>query len=205
MTSLRTSGGSPYHSRPSNLGCALDRTCHWRIGLEDENIWASNDLTVRSQKGMRDVKLIIIDRQDCRRSDGIGREIAWLQAFGKPRLPFDHVHRDITNYQPSNPNGHMQSLSTYLKVASPLVPNEEWLRKPIIRHSDLTLNNILVSDDLQIVSLVDPSANFRMDRTSQFCLPTDCAAASARAGMLNSSRCSLRRCCSLYLMIWHIH
>jgi hypothetical protein len=83
------------------------------------------------------------------------KELAWLRAHGRPRLPFDRVHRDITNYKPPDPEEHLETLLAYLRVTRHLVPNESWLHKPTIRHPDLTPNNIIVNDQLEIVSVID--------------------------------------------------
>ncbi|KZF25763.1 kinase subdomain-containing protein [Xylona heveae TC161] len=83
------------------------------------------------------------------------KEMAWLRAYGKPRLPFERVHRDITNYEKSNPQEHLHNLEKYMQVAAQLAPKDRWLHRPIIRHPDLNPNNIFVSESLDIVSIID--------------------------------------------------
>jgi hypothetical protein len=83
------------------------------------------------------------------------KELAWLRAYGKPRLPFDRVHREITNYQKSESGERVENLLVYLRVARHLVPNDAWLHKPTLRHPDLTPNNIMVNDQLEVVSVID--------------------------------------------------
>ncbi|KAM0717867.1 hypothetical protein Q7P37_006199 [Cladosporium fusiforme] len=83
------------------------------------------------------------------------KEMAWLRKFGKPRLPFDRVYRDITEYQKSNPEDHYNNLEIYLQHAARLVPNEDWLNRPTIRHPDLNPNNIFISDESEVVSFID--------------------------------------------------
>lgn len=81
--------------------------------------------------------------------------MAWLRKYATPRLPFDRVYRDITGYQKTEPQEHYQDLETYLKIADRLVPNEGWLNRPTFRHPDLNPNNIFISDEADIVGLID--------------------------------------------------
>nr|POE47122.1 altered inheritance of mitochondria protein 9, mitochondrial [Quercus suber] len=83
------------------------------------------------------------------------KEIAWLQAYGKSRLPFDRVYRDITHYKQSDPQEHLQNLEKYKQAARQLAPKEAWLNKPIMRHPDLNPNNIFVSESFEIVGIID--------------------------------------------------
>ncbi|UJO21852.1 Altered inheritance of mitochondria protein 9, mitochondrial [Fulvia fulva] len=83
------------------------------------------------------------------------KEIAWLETYGKPRFPRERMYRDITNFQKSQPEEHLESLRKYLQIAPSLVPKESWLSKPTLRHPDLNSNNIFVSDDYEVVSIID--------------------------------------------------
>lgn len=65
------------------------------------------------------------------------------------------MYRDITNFQKSQPEEHIQNLRKYLQVAAHLVPREPWLCEPTLRHPDLNPNNIFVSDDYDIVGIID--------------------------------------------------
>ena len=58
------------------------------------------------------------------------------------------------DYQLSDPSEHIESLESYLKIAPALLPSNEFLQ-PVLRHPDLQPNNIFVSDDLDIVGLID--------------------------------------------------
>ncbi|RMY04672.1 hypothetical protein D0868_06820 [Hortaea werneckii] len=86
---------------------------------------------------------------------GAKKEMTWLHSHGKPRLPFDREYREIFNYAEVDPEEHINSLEKFLKVASHAVPAEEWLHKPVIRHPDLSPNNIFVDDDCNITSILD--------------------------------------------------
>ncbi|RMZ75960.1 hypothetical protein DV737_g5059, partial [Chaetothyriales sp. CBS 132003] len=83
------------------------------------------------------------------------KELAWLKAFGRPRLPFERAYRECMNYRESRPKEHVKSLENYLKIAPYLVPHETRFHRPILRHPDLQPNNIFVSDDLDIVGIID--------------------------------------------------
>ncbi|PPJ52072.1 hypothetical protein CBER1_10035 [Cercospora berteroae] len=87
--------------------------------------------------------------------DGAKKEIAWLQARAKPRLPFDREYREMFGYENVDPAHHAASLGKFLKVAAYIVPKDHWLQQPVIRHPDLTPNNIFVDDDLNITSIID--------------------------------------------------
>ncbi|KAI7235369.1 hypothetical protein KC330_g4312 [Hortaea werneckii] len=59
------------------------------------------------------------------------------------------------NYAKVDPEEDINSLEKFLKVALHAVPAEEWLHKPVIRHPDLSPNNIFVDDDCNITSILD--------------------------------------------------
>lgn len=82
------------------------------------------------------------------------KELAWLRAYGRPRFPFERAYRESTNYRLSDPSEHIALLEFYLKIAPELLPPDEFLR-PVLRHPDLQPNNIFVSDDFDIVGLID--------------------------------------------------
>ncbi|KAE8350855.1 phosphotransferase family protein [Aspergillus coremiiformis] len=82
------------------------------------------------------------------------KELDWLRAYGRPRFPFQRAYRESMQYRLSLPNDHIRSLEAYLKIAPELLPSNELLR-PLLRHPDLQPNNIFVSDDLDIVGLID--------------------------------------------------
>lgn len=81
--------------------------------------------------------------------------MTWLREYGQPRLPFDRVYRDITKYQKTDPQEHYKDLETYLQIADRLVPNEASLDQPTLRHPELNPNNIFISDEADIVGLID--------------------------------------------------
>lgn len=59
------------------------------------------------------------------------------------------------NYKKSRPEEHIESLRNYLKIAPYLVPKEAKFHRPILRHPDLQPNNIFVSENLDIVGIID--------------------------------------------------
>ncbi|KAL4899330.1 hypothetical protein BDW74DRAFT_171605 [Aspergillus multicolor] len=98
--------------------------------------------------------LLRIDRGPC--ADPTLKELAYLRAHGRPRFPFERAYREAMDYQLFDPTGHTASLETCLKIVPHLLPlNMDDLLRPVLRHPDLQLNNIFVSDDLDIVGLID--------------------------------------------------
>lgn len=83
------------------------------------------------------------------------KEMAWLREYGRPRLPFDAVYRDITMYQKLDPQEHYKNVETYWQIADRLVPKEPSLNRPILRHPDLNPKNIFISDEADVVGLTD--------------------------------------------------
>jgi hypothetical protein len=83
------------------------------------------------------------------------RELAWLHAFGEARLPRETFYRELYNYQKVDPKEQMSSLSDYLSIAPCLVPDEERLNRPTIRHPDLSPNNIFISESGDITAIID--------------------------------------------------
>ncbi|KAJ5180141.1 hypothetical protein N7492_003351 [Penicillium capsulatum] len=61
---------------------------------------------------------------------------------------------DIDRGPLSLPDDHIRSLEAYLEIAAELLPSNELLH-PLLHHPDLQPNNRLVSDDLEIVGLID--------------------------------------------------
>jgi hypothetical protein len=87
------------------------------------------------------------------------KELAYLEQFGQPLLPFRRERRDGYQYQEQSPSAHIQNLKRYLLTASSLVPRDPALGRFCIRHPDLQQSNIVVrgSSDSgwQVVSLLD--------------------------------------------------
>ncbi|KAI4609381.1 hypothetical protein J4E80_008631 [Alternaria sp. BMP 0032] len=84
------------------------------------------------------------------------KEIAYLTKFGRPLHPFQHLRREIYNYQKQSPLDHLACLEKYLRIAPHLIPHDnEALARPTLRHPDLQPNNIIVSDKLEITGLID--------------------------------------------------
>lgn len=86
---------------------------------------------------------------------GARKELAWLHAYGKPRMPFDREFREMFNNAKVDPGEHVDNLHMFLKAAAYAVPHEAWLNKPVIRHPDLNPNNIFVDDELNITGIID--------------------------------------------------
>ncbi|PIL30993.1 hypothetical protein GSI_05686 [Ganoderma sinense ZZ0214-1] len=88
------------------------------------------------------------------------KEVAYLERFGRPLLPFQRERREAYGYEEQSPSDHIKNLERYLLMASSLVPKDSSLCTFRIRHPDLQPSNVIVStspdsNDLQIVGLLD--------------------------------------------------
>lgn len=83
------------------------------------------------------------------------KELAWIRAYGRPRLPFDRHYREALQFQKQDPKDHAKSLEEYIRLAPYLVPSCAELNKPILRHPDLQPNNIFVSENFRVTGLID--------------------------------------------------
>ncbi|KAJ6578076.1 protein kinase subdomain-containing protein PKL CAK Fmp29 [Mycena capillaripes] len=90
---------------------------------------------------------------------GAHKELAYLEQFGQPLLPFQRKRREGYQYQEQSPSDHIENLARYLRIASSLVPKDPALCHFRIRHPDLQHNNIVVSrspdSNWQVVGLLD--------------------------------------------------
>jgi hypothetical protein len=81
--------------------------------------------------------------------------VAWIRAYGRPRFPFERAYRETFDYKKQNPEEDAKSLVDYVRLAPYLVPTSSNLNLPVLRHPELQPNNIFVSEDLNIVGLID--------------------------------------------------
>ena len=89
---------------------------------------------------------------------GAEKELAYLDHFGSPRVPYRHLHREHYNYKKQSPSDHAENLHRYLRLAPSLVPEDDALNAFCIRHPDLSDSNVKVSKDscgLHICSVLD--------------------------------------------------
>ncbi|KAF8992666.1 hypothetical protein BDQ17DRAFT_1369179 [Cyathus striatus] len=88
------------------------------------------------------------------------KELAYLEQFGRPLLPFLRERRESYEYKEQSPSDHIKNIKRYLLIASSLVPKNSSLHHFRIHHPDLQPSNIIVStssdsNQLEIVSLLD--------------------------------------------------
>ena len=88
------------------------------------------------------------------------KELAYLEQFGRPLLPFQRVRREAYGYKEQSPSDHIKNLERYLLIASSLIPKDSALYHFRIRHPDLQPGNVIVSTSsdsnrLEIVGLLD--------------------------------------------------
>ncbi|KAI6042363.1 protein kinase subdomain-containing protein PKL CAK Fmp29 [Pisolithus marmoratus] len=90
---------------------------------------------------------------------GAHKELAYLEQFGRPLLPFQRTRREGYQYQTQQPSDHIENLDNYLLIASSLIPRSPALGHFSIRHPDPQPSNIFVSrssdSNLHIVGLID--------------------------------------------------
>ena len=79
----------------------------------------------------------------------------WLRRFGEKRYPREPLYREFYGHQKVDPQVQMKILLDYLKVAPHLVPKEEHLNLPTIRHPDLSPSNIFISASGNITGIID--------------------------------------------------
>jgi hypothetical protein len=86
------------------------------------------------------------------------KELAYLDWFGSPRTPHQHLHREHYDYQKQSPSNHAENLYRYIPLALPLVLDDNALNAFCICHPDLNDGNVRVSKDshgLWICSVLD--------------------------------------------------
>ncbi|KAF9065629.1 hypothetical protein BDP27DRAFT_45158 [Rhodocollybia butyracea] len=88
------------------------------------------------------------------------KELAYLEKFGQPLLPFRRERRETYEYQKQLPSDHVKNLERYLLIASSLIPKDSTLHRFCIHHPGLQPSNIIVSrlsdsNQLKVVGLLD--------------------------------------------------
>lgn len=89
------------------------------------------------------------------------KEIAYLEKFGRPLLPFRRERREYYEYKEQSPADHVKNLERYLLIIPLLVPNNNSaLHRFCLKHPDLHTSNVIVSTsaeskELKIVGLLD--------------------------------------------------
>ena len=89
---------------------------------------------------------------------GADKELAYLEQFGRPLLPFQRIRREGYQYQKQPPSNHIENLDRYL-IAPSLIPRNLALSQFHIRHPDPQPSNIIISrspdSKLHVVGLID--------------------------------------------------
>jgi hypothetical protein len=90
---------------------------------------------------------------------GANKELAYLERFGQPLLPFQRERREGYQYKKQPPSDHVENLNRHLLIASSLIPRSPPLSHFHIRHPDIQPSNIFVTrspdSSLRIVGLID--------------------------------------------------
>ncbi|KAF8906175.1 protein kinase subdomain-containing protein PKL CAK Fmp29 [Mucidula mucida] len=76
---------------------------------------------------------------------GAKKELAFLEKFGRPLLPFQRARRYVYQYREQLPSHHIEHLRLFLAIARSMIPNDPTLVRFCMRHPDLQPSNIIVS------------------------------------------------------------
>ncbi|KAM5469972.1 hypothetical protein MferCBS49748_002734 [Microsporum ferrugineum] len=83
------------------------------------------------------------------------REIEWLRTYGEPRYPREPLYREFYGKKKVDPEVQIRSLENYLSVAPYIIPTQEYLNQPTIRHPDFSPNNIFINESGEISAIID--------------------------------------------------
>ena len=84
---------------------------------------------------------------------GEGNSLA-RKSSSPPSPSYSCTQRPIY-YQKVSPVDHIASLEKYLQIAPYLVPRDDFLSRPTLRHPDLNPHNLFVFDDFTITGVID--------------------------------------------------
>ncbi|KAF9786065.1 protein kinase subdomain-containing protein PKL/CAK/Fmp29 [Thelephora terrestris] len=151
-------GGSLYYTK--DLEKVAGRT---GIPLNDERFCVGPDARLHMWYGRR--SQLDVDRGPYENAEAAlvaaaRKEMAYLEKFGRPLLPFQRERRESYEYKEQSPSDHIKNLERYLLIASSLVPKDPALHHFRIRHPDLQPSNVIVlrssdTNQLKIVGLLD--------------------------------------------------
>lgn len=87
---------------------------------------------------------------------GAKKELQWAKLLAKPKLHETPFVRHLFNMEKIDPKPHALLLQQFLKLAPSLdLAPDHILARPVLRHPDLSPNNIIVSDDDKMVGVID--------------------------------------------------
>ncbi|KAF7364019.1 Protein kinase subdomain-containing protein PKL/CAK/Fmp29 [Mycena sanguinolenta] len=131
------------------------------IPLEDERFCVGPDTRTSLWYGRRsqlDVDRGPYERPEAALTKVAHKELAYLERFGQPLLPFRRLRREAYEFQEQSPADHVENLNQYL-ISPSLIPKDSTLSNFHIRHPDLQQSNIIVSkapdSDWRIAALLD--------------------------------------------------
>ncbi|KAF7289310.1 Altered inheritance of mitochondria protein 9, mitochondrial [Mycena indigotica] len=149
-------GGGLYYTKD------LEAVSASGVPLEGTSFSVGPDIRATMWKGKRPTLAQDVGPYLTAEASLLGRatnELAFVERFGQPLLPFRRWRREAYGYQKQDPSDYIQNLQRYLLVAPFLLPPEPASTRFGIRHLDLKSYNIIVSqsDDgtLTIKSLID--------------------------------------------------
>ncbi|KAF8995945.1 kinase-like domain-containing protein [Cyathus striatus] len=146
-------GGSLYYSKDLEKVASKPG-----IPLEDKRFSVGPDVNLTLWSGRRsqlDVDRGPYENAEAALVKGAYKELAYLENFDQPMLPFQRMNRDVYQYQKQLPSEHIENLNRYLLIAPSLVPKDPSLNHFHIRHPDLHPMNITIDSNLRVISLDD--------------------------------------------------
>ncbi|KAK8181378.1 hypothetical protein BC567DRAFT_255439 [Phyllosticta citribraziliensis] len=87
-------------------------------------------------------------------SAGARKEIAYLKEFARPVHPYFRGNKEFYDCQKQDPKMHRKLLEKYLQIVPHLIPKDSSTR-PVLRHRNLALENIMISLPHNITSLIN--------------------------------------------------
>ncbi|KZS88144.1 hypothetical protein SISNIDRAFT_418731 [Sistotremastrum niveocremeum HHB9708] len=151
-------GGSLYYTKD------LEKVAGFKgVPLHNENFCVGVDTRVHMWWGKR--SQLDVDKGPYKSPEAAliapaRKEIAYLERFARPLLPFHRERRDAYDNEKQSPVDHIENLERYLRLVPSLIPKNPALHQFSLRHPDLQPSNIIVSrspetNEPVIVGLLD--------------------------------------------------
>ncbi|KAL8644843.1 MAG: hypothetical protein Q9210_007042 [Variospora velana] len=83
------------------------------------------------------------------------REMTWMTHYAQPRFPSENLCRELFDYQKIQPTPHIEALSGYLRISDHLIPKQPNLNRFILRHPDLSPDNVFINDSMEVTGIID--------------------------------------------------
>ncbi|KAI0636658.1 protein kinase subdomain-containing protein PKL CAK Fmp29 [Trametes polyzona] len=120
-------------------GIALNDKQRYCVGPDmHHDLWYGRRLMLEVNRGPYEDARAALDT-------GAQKELAYLEQYAKPLLPFHRSRRYVYNYRKQLPSDHIDLLGRYLDIVPPIISHDPALVRFCIRHPDLRPSNIIVA------------------------------------------------------------